>query len=476
MLKERAQFFGNMALVLDLATTMVAYGCAFHLRKYHAGIFPFGAKGFPYAFEDTSWIILIILPTWFFTLRMFRVHHSHRTTSVLPYIRVFVKAVAMGIIFLVTVSYLLDPTFVSRLFIAIFAVLNVAFLIMERLALVALLRHFRRQGYNYRNILIVGTTEKAASFVRAIERHAEWGYRILGFLTEQADLVGETFCGRPVLGPVERLQEHIIEEVADEVVLAPEKASMETIEKCVRCCELFGIKSVLLAELFETKIATVKLDELDGIPLLSFETIPMRGVDQFSKRAFDLTVSVFGILFFAPVMVAVVFYLLLREGRPVTFSQVRCGLNGRQFKLYKFRTMVTDAEAIKPRLKEMNEQSGPVFKIRNDPRITPVGRFLRRWSLDELPQLVNVVKGDMSIIGPRPALPEEVKAYEPWQMRRLSVKPGMTGIWQTSGRSEVSFDRWIKMDLEYIDNWSVRLDIRIFLKTIPAVLGRRGAV
>jgi exopolysaccharide biosynthesis polyprenyl glycosylphosphotransferase len=219
----------------------------------------------------------------------------------------------------------------------------------------------------------------------------------------------------------------------------------------------------------------VALGELDGLPMLSFNRAPTDEVALLFKRAFDLVSSAAAILAFSPVLLATAIAIKLESPGPVFFRQVRVGKNGRPFKMYKFRSMRLDAESRLESLRAQNEASGPVFKMKNDPRVTRVGHFIRRTSIDELPQFLNVLLGEMSVVGPRPPVPGEVRQYQRWQRRRLSVKPGITCTWQVSGRSNISFDEWMALDLEYIDTWSLWRDVQICLQTIPAVLTSRGA-
>jgi exopolysaccharide biosynthesis polyprenyl glycosylphosphotransferase len=220
----------------------------------------------------------------------------------------------------------------------------------------------------------------------------------------------------------------------------------------------------------------MELHEFDGFPLLSFSTTPTNEALLFVRRILDIILAGFILVIFGPlVMLPAAILIKLTSSGPVFFKQTRCGLNGRQFVMYKFRSMVTNAEQLRVELEGLNEMDGPVFKSSRDPRITGVGKIIRRRSIDELPQIFNVLRGDMSLVGPRPPLPAEVAKYERWQRRRLSMKPGMTCLWQISGRNEVSFDDWMKLDLTYIDNWSLLLDLKILLKTVPVVLLGRGA-
>ncbi len=217
------------------------------------------------------------------------------------------------------------------------------------------------------------------------------------------------------------------------------------------------------------------MEDLDGMPLLSFATTPTSQIQLMAKRALDVALSSLLLLLGLPVVTLIAGLIKLTSGGNVLFRQTRCGLNGRFFTIYKFRTMVEGAEDRRRELLHLNEMKGPVFKLRSDPRVTWLGRFLRRFSLDELPQLWNVLRGDMSLVGPRPPIPEEVAQYQRWQRRRLAMKPGLTCLWQISGRNNIDFERWMQLDLEYIDSWSPLLDLKILVKTIPAVLSGRGA-
>jgi exopolysaccharide biosynthesis polyprenyl glycosylphosphotransferase len=235
------------------------------------------------------------------------------------------------------------------------------------------------------------------------------------------------------------------------------------------------VRAHVSLDIFPHVLARPVLEELDGIPLLTFTTTPSNPMQLVVKRAIDLALALFLTLLTLPIQLLAALAIKLTSRGPVFFRQVRCGLNGRHFTLLKFRTMEVDAEGRLPEIAHLNEMSGPVFKAARDPRLTRVGRVLRRLSIDELPQLWNVLGGDMSLVGPRPPLPEEVARYEPWQRRRLSMAPGLTCLWQVSGRSELDFDRWMELDLKYIDTWTPYLDLKILLKTVPAVLSGRGA-
>jgi exopolysaccharide biosynthesis polyprenyl glycosylphosphotransferase len=261
----------------------------------------------------------------------------------------------------------------------------------------------------------------------------------------------------------------------DEIILVTDHERVDDTDIFLLCEEL-GVTARVVLNFFPHSIARIELHEFDGFPLLSFSTTPTNEAVMALRRMLDVVLAGLILLVFGPLfMIPTAILIKLTSRGPVLFKQTRCGLNGRQFVMYKFRSMVDNAEQLRVELEALNEMDGPVFKSSRDPRVTTVGRIIRRRSIDELPQLFNVLRGDMSLVGPRPPLPQEVARYQRWQRRRLSMKPGMTCLWQVSGRSEVSFEDWMKLDLTYIDNWSLMLDLKILLKTVPVVLIGRGA-
>ena len=269
----------------------------------------------------------------------------------------------------------------------------------------------------------------------------------------------------------ELLREHVI----DEVIFAVGREGLEKLEETFLLCEEEGVKTRVLLTFFPHLISKVYLERLRDMPLLTFSTTPENEFLLLLKRVTDLVMASLLLVVLSPLCLLLVALIKLTSSGPIFYRQTRCGLGGRKFKVHKFRSMRTGADFLRDELAALNEMDGPVFKIRDDPRCTAVGRFMRKFSLDELPQLINILKGDMSFVGPRPPLPEEVEKYEGWQRRRLRMPPGLTCLWALEGRNNLNFKRWMELDLEYIDNWSVALDWKILLKTIPVVLLGRGA-
>jgi exopolysaccharide biosynthesis polyprenyl glycosylphosphotransferase len=326
-------------------------------------------------------------------------------------------------------------------------------------------------------MLIVGTNERALTFSRKLKDFPSLSYNIIGFIDDYWTGLDKIDKNRfKLLGGIDDLKKILEKKVIDEVIIClPIKTFYNKINMLINLCEEQGVTVRIIANLFNMKIAQSYIDHLDNIPILTLHSIPTDQIQLLIKRLFDIFLSIIMLIMISPLFLLIGIIIWLDDKGPVFFTQERVGLNKRLFKLIKFRTMVVNAEQLKKSIEINNEVSGPVFKIKNDPRLTRVGKFLRRTSLDELPQFLNVLKGEMSLVGPRPPIMSEVVQYELANRRRLSMKPGITCIWQISGRSNIPFDKWMELDLEYIDNWSILTDFKILLKTIPAVIRGSGA-
>jgi len=328
-----------------------------------------------------------------------------------------------------------------------------------------------------KSLLLVGGGARSRRFAAQIIQRQDLGYRLLGYVDSDLGFAGQDIEGSPWMGTIEDLPRIMANEVIDEVAIAlPIKSQYSQVEAAVMLLEEQGITTHLLSDLFPQKLARSQSTDLDGLPLVSLHSAPMFSWRTEAKRFFDFVAATFLLLLTGPALLLVAIIIKLESKGPIFFVQERVGLNKRRFRMLKFRTMQRDAEARMSEIEHLNEKSGPIFKIRHDPRVTSVGRWLRRTSIDELPQLVNVLLGDMSIVGPRPlSLRDATRMELAWQKRRFSVKPGLTCLWQVSGRSNLSFDQWMQLDLEYIDRWSLGLDASILLRTIPAIVLARGA-
>ncbi len=368
--------------------------------------------------------------------------------------------------------FILNLPDVSRLFLITLFAAQVVVTFVLRFAVRFFLKAIRARGYSSRFVLVVGTGEPARNFVRRLERHHELGLVVAGHLSLEP---GPRRVGiRPVLGTVDQIEAVLHSHVIDEVAICLSGKSLSLVEPITRLCEEEGkIVRIPLDEVGLT-LPGGRLEDFDGIPVLSLVYGPDRILSLILKRLLDMVGAAFALVLLSPLFLTVGLLVLLRDGLPVFFRQLRVGLHGRPFTLVKFRTMVPDAEERLTELEASNEIRGQAFKVTNDPRLSRTGRFLRRTSIDELPQLWNVLKGEMSLVGPRPPLPREVAGYDVWHRRRLSMKPGITGLWQVQARREEEFDRWVELDIDYIDRWSIWLDLKIMLKTIPAILTQEG--
>ncbi len=345
--------------------------------------------------------------------------------------------------------------------------------IIVRVLVRRLLEFMRLHGRNLRAVLIIGTNHRALKFAKAIEARPELGYYVAGFVDEEWDgIAGFKKGGHKLVAGLKELSGYIANNVVDEVVVAlPVSSAYIYSSRIVSLCQEQGLTVRFVSQIFDPRLANGKLDIFDNEPMLSLEGTPDESFSKLFKRMMDRCAAVVLLLMLLPLFLLVAAAIKLTSKGPVFFKQQRVGLNKRLFSVYKFRTMVEDAEERLKDLEHLNEVSGPVFKLEKDPRLTPIGDFLRRSSIDELPQLINVLLGDMSLVGPRPLPERDYKGFDTdAHRRRLSVRPGITCIWQVSGRNSIPFEEWMKMDLAYIDKWSIWLDFKLLLRTIPVVL------
>jgi len=351
--------------------------------------------------------------------------------------------------------------------------------VVSRLVLRWLLMILRQSGRNSRHLLIVGTSVRATNMARLIESKPELGYRLEGFIAEDEEAASEFLSeteGWQIIGQLDQIQLFLEQGAVDEVMVClPVRQRFNQICDIVQLCRDLGVVARLVPDLMEARLLDrLQIERCEGDCVVTFFRESHVGQLLF-KRMLDVGVSATMLVMLSPLLLVTALLVKLTSPGPVFFRQARVGMNKRRFKLLKFRSMVADAEQRQHEVAALNEVDGPVFKIRNDPRLTPFGRFIRKTSIDELPQLINVIKGDMSLVGPRPPLPSEVKQYEWLHRKRLSIKPGITCLWQVSGRNSLPFAKWMELDREYIENWSIWLDLKILFRTIPAVLSARGA-
>jgi exopolysaccharide biosynthesis polyprenyl glycosylphosphotransferase len=417
---------------------------------------------------------------WHLCLARAALYRSRRMSAGAGELWDVIKGTMLGTVFTTSLGLLLGLEFITPRMVQRVWVIATLYTMGWRIFLRLLLVFVRRSGRNLRLTLLIGSGPRGRRLLQKLTDRSDLGFLVVGYIDEAragAPLHASPDEELPYLGSLRDLPSILAQNVIDEVfVTLPVKSKYDDIAGTIRLCEEQGIQVRLPVDLFNLGMATAHIDVLEGTPVLALQTHDIRGWYAFSKRALDLVVSSALLLVLTPLFLVVAW--LIKQDSPgrVFFVQERVGLHKRRFGLIKFRTMYQDSESRLKDVERLNEATGPVFKVRNDPRVTRVGRFLRRTSIDELPQLINVLRGGMSLVGPRPLPVRDVEGFtEDWQRRRFSVKPGMTCLWQVSGRSGITFDQWMEMDMAYIDRSSLALDFRILLRTIPAVIRGTGA-
>lgn len=406
-------------------------------------------------------------------------YDANRFTSVATALKNVLQATSLCTFLVFIIGQAFAISMLEARVVFLFWVVSSILCISSRVVLRLMLMMLRRSGLNCRYVVFVGTNDRALDMVRRIDERPELGYRVAGFIAENGD---RPDCSPdeekrwPILGKITDFKAFLEKGTVDEVMVCLSlKDKFKEIYDITCLCRDLGVVVRVLPDLSETAMLSgIQLETFEGDCVITFfrENLLWQ---LLAKRALDMVVSLLMLIVLSPLMLTVAAIIRLTSPGPVLFAQDRLGMNKRKFKVLKFRSMVVDAEARKKDLAALNEKDGPVFKIKNDPRVTPIGRFIRKTSIDELPQLINVLKGEMSLVGPRPPLPTEVDQYDWLYRRRLSIKPGITCLWQIGGRSNISFAQWMEMDREYIENWSIWLDLKILVKTIPVVLFGRGA-
>jgi exopolysaccharide biosynthesis polyprenyl glycosylphosphotransferase len=400
-------------------------------------------------------------------------HYRLPMVSIVDVSAFVVTSIATGVMALLAGTTMLRYPASSRLtFIYVWALASIAVLLGRLLmGIVAGILH--RRGVGVERVLIVGDSSRGRMIMQGLAAQRDRGYHVVGFLSEHAD--GD-FGRFRALGTIHQLKSVVEKHDVTQVIVALPPSLHEEILSTIDECRRGGVTFKVVPDLYEMRLSGVDTDTVWGIPLIGLREVSIQGWNRLVKRLIDVVVSAFALLMFSPLLIVVAAIVKLESpDGPIIFRQPRVGKGGIPFTMFKFRSMRPNATDERQLLEDQNEAVGPLFKIRSDPRLTRVGRVIRKFSIDELPQLVNVLRGDMSLVGPRPPISSEVAQYEPWHMKRLAASPGMTGLWQVSGRSELDFDEMVMYDIYYIEHWSLSLDLRILLRTIPTVLGGGGA-
>lgn len=422
-----------------------------------------------------GFIILVIC--WNRLFYYFGLYEVRRFGNILREWSDIIKAITLGTLLLAAVGLVLGRDNINNSVLITFWITSLILTFIGRTIVRIYLHYLRLRGRNLRFIVFVGSSSRVLNLAQKVLSRQELGFRLLGFVDEEFDSQNSGIPESKRLCSLKDFPQFLEHHVVDEVFIAlPIKTFYDEIRETITLCEELGIVCRVASDWFEFQAAKTSAFDLDGTPVLTIFTGSHLQLEYlWLKRFIDLVLSVIGIIVFSPILLLIVLLVKFTSDGPIFFKQTRVGYNKRRFNMLKFRTMVTNAEELQKDLEHLNEADGAAFKIDNDPRITPIGKFLRKTSLDELPQVFNILKGEMSLVGPRPLPLRDVNEIDKrWQKRRFSMRPGITCLWQVSGRNSLLFHEWMKLDLEYIDSWSISLDFRILMQTIPAVLKATG--
>jgi exopolysaccharide biosynthesis polyprenyl glycosylphosphotransferase len=404
-----------------------------------------------------------------------RVYQHWRGCPWLDQVYRIINAAAKSVVVILAITFVLQPLGYSRLLLSEAGIIAIILLALSRMVQNGIVGWLRARGVGVSRVIIVGAGEVGRTVMRTIVARPELGHQIVGFVDDNPEK-GQTDIGRfKALGSTNNLARLIEEESVDEVIITLPWMYHRKIMGIVRECARWQVSARIVPDLFQMSLSKVDVDDLGGVPLIGVREVGFGRGALLIRRGIDIVGAIAGLVLGAPLLALIALAIRLDSPGPILFRQTRVGAGGKLFQICKFRSMHEGAEAELERLRDLNEADGPIFKIQDDPRLTRVGRFLRHTSLDELPQLWNVLRGEMGLVGPRPPLPAEVSRYMEWHKKRLEVRPGMAGLWQVSGRSLLSFDEMVLLDIYYIENWSLWLDFKILLRTIPQVLFGDGA-
>lgn len=456
---------------LDILAIFLAFECAYLLAYA-------GEVQNIFFFLDKRFLLLFlgVTPMWLLVMYLLKATEIPRTKQ---YTAIFWEYfLSAGAIFmlLIVIYFIFKLYTVSRTFIVLIPLCGFLFLFTLRIMEYKVFKQYRSKGFNYLNVVLIADTS-SLPFIESLLEHKEWGYKIVAIFTS-SDAIKEKYEESIIILPegyIEVLNDLMEVDMIDEVLYIKSKVLPSEIRKIVRSCEELGVVFSVMYKDEKLTLSNAVKREIASYKFLTFINVPHNTYALGVKKIIDIFGSLLGVIVLSPALILLAILIKLSSPGPVIFKQARVGLRGRQFELYKFRTMIANADEMRKELEELNEADGPAFKIADDPRVTRIGKLLRKTGLDELPQLFNILKGEMSLIGPRPPLPEETTQYERWQLRRLSVKPGLSCFWQVKpDRNSIKFEKWMELDLAYIDNWSLRLDLVILLKTIRTIFHKTG--
>ncbi len=466
-MKRSELFFTFILIPIDIVMIVLAFVLAYKFRLY----FEIVPATYFEPFREYLKFIIVLLPAWILVFMLTGLYSiSERRSPAKEFGKICVGVTASMAIVVVWI-FLSRTFFFSRLIIAFSWILAVVTVTFGRFLIRFIQRFLYRYGFGVHRVIVLGHNSSTKPVINEIKGNLNLGYKIIKIIDRDG---------------IEKLDVITKNNPCDEIIIADSTLPESQAAKVLEFCRTHNLGFKMTPNLFLVRSSHVSIQQLAGVPILEFKRTPLDGWGRIIKRIVDIIGALLLVILLSPIMILTAILVKITSKGPVFFKQERMGFENKIFKLMKFRSMKLEyctgkcyggekAEQVFKNLSKRNEADGPVFKIKNDPRVTAFGKFIRKTSLDELPQFFNVLKGEISLIGPRPPMPQEVAKYNNWQKRRLGVKPGITGLWQVSGRSELSFDEWVRLDAYYIENWSLWLDFQIFLKTIWVIIRGRGA-
>ena len=472
----RPHYHKRIIQIIDFITIIVSYFMAFELWGLAYKYIPWQSISAPVNYDLDLYLVLPLLTIgYIWLLNYLGAYSLQRFTVLLNESAIILKGTVIWMFFSTFILYMLSHVFIHRSYLILEFVIVLVLLYIQKISMFYLAHWIRKRGFNRRKVVVIGSEIQTNVFIETIERKFNWGFDIIGVVVGESNNSGEMIRNHKVLGSYNEIDQILKKFIPDEVIITISSKEVKHLSAILEVCLREGIPVRINSDFFDYLSKDIQIDRIYGLNIISINTVYQTEIQLFIKRVIDIVGSITAILIFFPLMIIATAGILITDGGPVFYTWRVVGRNKRPFRSWKFRTMVIDADKLKDNLKAVNEMEGPVFKITNDPRIIPFGRWLRRYSIDETPQLFSVLKGDMSLVGPRPAGPHELDQYESWHRRKLSIKPGITCLWQVSGRNSITnFDDWVRLDLQYIDNWSIWLDLKIIFKTILTVLNANG--
>ena len=475
MLTSKNKLITVIHTILDISLVVSAFVASYLLKKY---VIPGGL-----VIQPNYYIVLLMtLISTYLSFNFFDIYASFSNKKYTEILADLIKAVSASMLIIIALLYVFKMQGISRLLLGIFYITLIVLLSTSKGLIFIINRRYENNIHNIKNILIIGSHQRAKQIIDLIT-FAKTNINVIGCIETDSSTIGmEVLNGIRVIGTMDNLKNVVLTGVVDEVIFAMSLGKIPDVDKYMLLLEEIGIHVRIIPDwqihslLYKPKFSKIIFDNFFETPTMIVSPTSSMHRELFIKSLMDYSVSLVSVVLLSPVFMLIGTSIKIFSKGPVFFKQERLGLNGRKFYLYKFRTMVPDAEKLLEKLKYLNEADGPAFKIDKDPRIIPfIGKILRKTSLDELPQLINIVKGEMSLVGPRPPIPSEVEHYDVWQRRRLSMKPGLTCLWQIApNRNDIGFNKWMEMDLQYIDTWSLKLDFSIIFKTVKVVVAGHG--